>query len=86
MIKVRFILQKLGLTSGYTTAPEPPHYPNNSPLKNKNVTSGKRLWLPLQAGIHLLNPSSQKSGTGSLIILDKEKGKWVQVSLPLQMI
>lgn len=86
MIKARSILQNLGLTSGYTKAPQSPVYPNNSPLKNENVTSGKRFELPLQAGIHLLVISCQKYGTGSLIIPDKEKEKRVQVSLPLQMI
>lgn len=86
MIKARSILPKLGLTSGYTTAPVSPHYSNNSPFKNEYETSAKRFELPFLAGIHLLNISGQKSGKGSLIIPDKEKRKRLQVSLPLQMI
>lgn len=52
------------------------------PERNKN-SMGLRL---TANRIHLLNLSNQKSGTGSLKIVNKEKGTRVQMSLPLQMI
>ena len=62
MIKARSTIQRLGLTSGYTTAPESPHYSNSSHLKNENLISERTFDLP----VHASEPAAGRNPENSL--------------------